>query len=423
MQTAGSKVHFFSFSETIGALQNILAHSQMIMPDLETPYPNSNMAFEPNDQSINTIITERQQQFDAVSHEISGLEAVMDSIKHLRQQLVERKDKITQSMKLHKRLVSALWRLPTEVLSEIFVYCLPETSHLSPASKLAPMLLTRICRRWREVAVSMPSLWCGLSMKVDDRDWQRAAFCYDSWLERSRGRPLSLALRCERGHWTELRSLLQPYLNQVSSLFLYFSFDASQPEVRMTDFLALEELSMSMESSSVMPAVTHCISQPPSSLRSLNLDGPAFNIAYLSDINPTWARLTNLQIDIYEASALPHLLFLCPDLSSLTIGTIFSYETPVLEPFTHTKLQFLHIDCDTSDTNAIHALGLFNTVSLPHLRTLKASYIHQWPHEEFKAFLTRSKCSLESLIFGAGVTTTDEQRAEYVALIPSLKLV
>ncbi|KAG1747099.1 uncharacterized protein EDB91DRAFT_1116277 [Suillus paluster] len=73
-------------------------------------------------------------------------------------------------MDLHKRLRSALWRLPTELLFHIF--------YLSPTSKLAPMLLTRICRRWREVAVGMPSLWCMLYMQLDDSDSMQRAGCY-----------------------------------------------------------------------------------------------------------------------------------------------------------------------------------------------------------------------------------------------------
>ncbi|KAG1747914.1 uncharacterized protein EDB91DRAFT_1021820, partial [Suillus paluster] len=91
-------------------------------------------------------------------------------------------------------LLSALWRFPTEVLSQIFVHCLPETSHFSPAPKLAPVLLTRICRRWRDVAVAMPSLWHRLELKDDHRNWQQQAFCYDLWLKRSQEHPLSLTL-------------------------------------------------------------------------------------------------------------------------------------------------------------------------------------------------------------------------------------
>jgi hypothetical protein len=45
-----------------------------------------------------------------------------------------------------------------------------------------------------------------------------------------------------------------------------------------------------------------------------------------------------------------------------------------------------------------------------------------WPYDAFKTFLARLNCPLETLNF-AGNTLTDEQRAEYVAQIPSVKVV
>ncbi|KAG2089430.1 uncharacterized protein F5147DRAFT_587113 [Suillus discolor] len=150
--------------------------------------------------SVVSIIAERRQQSDAVLDELSDLQAMMDSIKNHHQQVVEKKGKIMQSMNLHKGLLSALWRFPTEVLSQIFNHCLPETTFsLSPLSfrVKAPILLTRICQRWREVAVGTPDLWCRLYVEANG-SWEQAAFCYDLWLKRSRGRPLSLELgdRC-----------------------------------------------------------------------------------------------------------------------------------------------------------------------------------------------------------------------------------
>ncbi|KAG2341160.1 hypothetical protein BDR05DRAFT_833945, partial [Suillus weaverae] len=104
-------------------------------------------------------LIERQQQLDAVLREISGLKTVMNGIKKIHQQLAGQKEKIIQSMTFHKGLESALWRLPTEALSQIFHRCLPEDEYLTPTSNLAPMLLTRICRPWRNIVVDMPSLW------------------------------------------------------------------------------------------------------------------------------------------------------------------------------------------------------------------------------------------------------------------------
>ncbi|KAG1825479.1 uncharacterized protein BJ212DRAFT_1573008 [Suillus subaureus] len=416
--------NFPSVSDIIGALQNILAHSQVIIPDLETQYPISNTnysAFKLDYQNISAIITERQQQLDAASHEISRFETVIDGINHIHQQLIAKKDKITQSMNLHKRLVSALWRLPAEVLSQIFVHCLPIGYHLLPVSRAAPMLLTRICRRWREVAVDMPNLWHRLSV---GKDWQRAAFCYEAWLKRSRGHPLSLELQYHKNDWTELRSLLQPYINQVSSLSLDFYHDGFQPEFTISDFLTLKELTISLYFSNSEARIVQSISQPPCTLRSLTVTGLFFNMEYASTFNPTsgWARLTNIQIDLDEPSSFLQLLRLCPSLSSLTTTIVFgAIET--LEPFTHTQLQSLQIvfdDLNDDDDDTGH-FNPFNTLSLPNLRALETRGIYPWPHEEFNAFLTRSKCPLESLTFGFEMSITDEQRAEYVALIPSLK--
>ncbi|KAG2742210.1 hypothetical protein P692DRAFT_20749253, partial [Suillus brevipes Sb2] len=44
----------------------------------------------------------------------------------------------------------------------------PPTSYLLPESQSSPMLLTRICRHWREVSENMPSLWCRLFISLDE---------------------------------------------------------------------------------------------------------------------------------------------------------------------------------------------------------------------------------------------------------------
>ncbi|KAG1884112.1 hypothetical protein F4604DRAFT_1952599 [Suillus subluteus] len=425
--TANSKADFSSVSDIIDALQNILAHSQVIVPDLETQYPISNThysAFNLDYQNISAIISERQQQLDAASHEIPRLETVIDGINHIHQQLVVKKDKITQSLNLHKRLVSALWRLPAEVLSQIFAHCLPNCRRLSPASREAPLLLTRICRRWREVAVDMSGLWQELYVSGDwpgqyaGGDWRLAAFCYESWLKRSRGRPLSLELQCFEKNWTELRSLLQPYINQISSLSLDFGHCAPQPEVMISDFLAVEELTISLHYN-CEACVVQSISQPPCTLRSLKVKGRFFNVEYATTLNPAWARLTNIEIELDQPSAFVQLLRLCPNLSSLTINTSF---TGVMEPYTHTQLQSLRIVSVYFFRDSTKHLNLFDTLSLPNLRALEVRDIYSWPHKEFKAFLTRSKCPLESLTFNFRVPIRNEQREEYVALIPSLKV-
>ncbi|KAG1718258.1 hypothetical protein EDD22DRAFT_35010 [Suillus occidentalis] len=74
--------------------------------------------------------------------------------------------------------------------------------------------------------------------------------------------------------------------------------------------------------------------------------------------------------------------------------------------------------------DSIGNLGLFNGITHPNLRAVEIRSIGQWPYEEFKAFLTRSHCSLRSMIFDGGAMATDwQQFAAYVTLSPSLKSV
>ncbi|KAJ7085008.1 hypothetical protein C8R43DRAFT_1051640 [Mycena crocata] len=74
--------------------------------------------------------------------------------------------------------------LPTEITSEFFVCCLPDTPTL-PDEAIAPMLLTRICRQWRQIALDEPRLWA--SLKIDART--RVRRIVQDWLPRARSMP------------------------------------------------------------------------------------------------------------------------------------------------------------------------------------------------------------------------------------------
>ncbi|OAX32323.1 hypothetical protein K503DRAFT_776781 [Rhizopogon vinicolor AM-OR11-026] len=424
---ANSEVKLCPASEIIGALQNILASSQPIIPDIEIPYSrtrfnsNTNLSGSESvigqEQSTGTIITECQQQLDAVLHEISDLDIVMDKIEHLRQQLMEKRDRITQSMTLHKGLSSALPRFPTEVLCQIFVYCLPETDYPEMSPELAPILLTRICWRWREIAVGMPSLWRRLSVDVRSRKHQLAAgFCYDLWLKRSRGRPLSLAIRYRDSDETKVRSLLQPYMKQVSSIVF--------PNATVYQFLALnlpalQELAIE----NIYCDDAQSIVRLPYTLRSLRLKGGyGLNFQQSYSSNPIWAQLTNLEISVNNAYTFLRLLPLCLNLSSamLILPPYDNDVQPDLDPCMHTKLQSLSISRCYNVTFPHSYSYLFNGLSLPNLRVLHWDAYGTWPHEEFKAFLARSNCPLERLTFGRKAMRVET--VEYIALIPSLEI-
>ncbi|KDQ51328.1 hypothetical protein JAAARDRAFT_41177 [Jaapia argillacea MUCL 33604] len=93
-------------------------------------------------------------------------------------------------------------RLPPELLSEIFICCLPvPTYDLNPLYTRrgeAPLLVSQICRSWRHVALSCPALWSSFRWTVypsgSDKSWENGVSVVQEWLRRSGGRPLSIGL-------------------------------------------------------------------------------------------------------------------------------------------------------------------------------------------------------------------------------------
>ncbi|KAF7333051.1 F-box domain-containing protein [Mycena venus] len=87
--------------------------------------------------------------------------------------------------------------IPSEITAQIFTYCLP-ASISPPEIDTAPLLLTRICRDWRNLAQDSPELWT--SLKID-----RAAIpveLIETWLSRAQTLPLSLEL--EVSSWDDV---------------------------------------------------------------------------------------------------------------------------------------------------------------------------------------------------------------------------
>ncbi|KAG2337237.1 hypothetical protein BDR05DRAFT_952756 [Suillus weaverae] len=108
-----------------------------------------------------------QKPLDIITRGDSGPETVRNSVSYRQSQLVEEKVNIDQSNNSHRGFSSPIWRLPTEIFLGNLLYCLPEDDNLSLTLSLTPMLLTTICRRWREVAASLPNLWYRVQLEVE----------------------------------------------------------------------------------------------------------------------------------------------------------------------------------------------------------------------------------------------------------------
>ncbi|KAJ7321096.1 hypothetical protein DFH08DRAFT_788852 [Mycena albidolilacea] len=85
-------------------------------------------------------------------------------------------------------------RLPLEISSEIFIYCLPPHEEVY-TSLCDPLPLLSICTLWTEIALSTPRLWADLSVEMPPTAEVTTEFetFLNGWLLRGRNHPLSLS--------------------------------------------------------------------------------------------------------------------------------------------------------------------------------------------------------------------------------------
>ena len=100
---------------------------------------------------------------------------------------------------LHSSLISLL--IPPEILTQIFLYCIPSEQFPIPNHNEAPLLLTRISSYWRTLAVNTPDLWSAFHINYKDPVEDIPAT--NLWLKRSTNRPLSLSLAIDFGEQSQ----------------------------------------------------------------------------------------------------------------------------------------------------------------------------------------------------------------------------
>ena len=121
--------------------------------------------------------------------ELAELEDLLDRLTRKRYDL---KRKVNQ-------LCPILCKLPPDVMSIIFEFCLPyfadnHTFAFSKDDTTIPLSLGAICRYWRDIAWSTPSLWSSLLVCIPTNDSRMAVGLAQEWLERSGQLPLTIRI-------------------------------------------------------------------------------------------------------------------------------------------------------------------------------------------------------------------------------------
>jgi len=154
-----------------------------------------------NDIPLESTIREVKESLKAplillqeIEIEIQRLYELVDTLKIKRETIQKRIDD-------HNIILSPVRRLPQDVVHEIFFHCVPTHRNPIMTSSEPPVLLTRISRSWRAIALSSPRIWSKIHIPFpqEPQVFRGYGFITDetSLIERRQRYTGLLQLRCD----------------------------------------------------------------------------------------------------------------------------------------------------------------------------------------------------------------------------------
>lgn len=207
--------------------------------------------------------------------------------------------------------------LPNEVLSNIFLCCISDSSDCAGGVRNTSLILAQVCSSWRKACLRIPHLWTTLNLRLNTantalprlspfalpeatslspspakRNPQALANLASLWFERARNQLLSVSVKLTSTYASpnsaDVSSALQPILTNGSSvrhLSIHATF-ASQLRDFFTSLAAfdnLESLSLSVQHMDITAPITTFRNSPRLSRVSFDLHGypPSTSLIHL----------------------------------------------------------------------------------------------------------------------------------------------
>ncbi|KAJ3757775.1 hypothetical protein EV360DRAFT_83680 [Lentinula raphanica] len=147
--------------------------------------------------------------------------------------------------------LQAVYRIPPEILTEIFLYCHHDNSVYTSRTE-APFNLFSTCQRWRAVTLSIPLLWSTFNVVFVHNASRPSLPVLNLWLDRSKMWPLSFSLmyqgtnaNLEEDHYT-MSKLFRPLETLLVHLSrwrnVYLDFSDLPPNAQFAPYVPSENL-------------------------------------------------------------------------------------------------------------------------------------------------------------------------------------
>ena len=345
---------------------------------------------------IRQIVFRNTTELARLDSEVARAQAVVERLS--KQQAETRK-----CVEIHESLLSPIRKLPPELLAEIFLCSLRAEVFLIPNANLVPLVLLKVCRIWRTIALGTPQLWS--SLRIDHAGGNRI-WAVENWLSRSGDCPLSLSSSCQTlCTATRAVELIGRYLHRWQHVKIDFpeGYDRNLCLPSPSSSLAphLTTIDLTCSGRTVAPAVARQIwivlaSAP--NLRSVSCDIDPFP----PDFQFPWSNLQKLSllVDVSMDNCL-ELLKQCPNVvecgfSSLKLASDVREKSPIFLG----QLRSLMV------ATGLNLAPFFDRLCTPALEELAIESFPDtlagypvWSQSALLDMLCRSSCPLSKLHF------------------------
>jgi hypothetical protein len=305
-----------------------------------------------------------------------------------------------------RRPLVTIQHIPVELLSSIFLYCLPSQGWPTLIRKVheAPLLLLRICRAWRHVALSTARLWSRIALTMRESTSKSDLLLARTWIDRAGAScPLSIHLGpCEHNGDHGVIATITPHCTQWENITE--GLDVVKRHLPRLKALIFNQAAHGFQ-------FTDAFESAPQ-LRSLELCSGVS----VSMLKIPRSQLTRCKIGARSLDECFHILELCPRLADVEFFNSHGFYADVSRSTLQLpNLQSIHF------LFPISLLGdFFDRITWPALIDF-THFDGFWSQRKFISLLKRSNCRLQKLHIRTRLLfITDGDLMDILQLTPSL---
>ncbi|TDL17949.1 hypothetical protein BD410DRAFT_516041 [Rickenella mellea] len=375
---------------------------------------------------------------------VQMMEVELSSLDQMILPLLGKRDTLNDQILAYKALLTPARRLLPELVGEVFTHSIPSGrdtsySHDSstctfprPRASETPLKLGRVCRRWRQIALSTPSLWSAIRIP---KDWSVEGL--QEWISRAASCNLSFDIAVNRRNVNAL-NLLASHQQRWKEIVLRYDDSDSLFMTEFTGSLSpnysnLQTLDLGHRNTWDPPgrAGIRLVIESAPNLTHLILRTPIFHIIVPDQPPSLCLRNINIHSNSITTAELLSLLRMCPVVESVCAQLSFNFSLNMsgLHPDILNLGALKHLEISGLYATYQNTC-LLDTLCCPALEVLSLTISSDpWSGElpvpnytpNMKSFLRRSRPPLKILrLTGTAITIPSRELTDSIQLLPYL---